>query len=160
MFEKDKELQHIIHSLKYNKKFLTGKFLGSLISNQLKYRINGWKIDYITPVPLHHLKKADRGYNQSFYIAKGLSKGLTIPISEGFIKRKKYTKSQTTMSLKERQENIEEAFKAKRNLTLKDKNILLIDDVITTGSTIGECGKVLLSAGANKVYAASVAIAD
>jgi ComF family protein len=160
VFEKDKELQHIIHSLKYNNKFLTGKFLGSLISNQLKEKINGWKIDYITPVPLHHLKKADRGYNQSFYIAKGLSKGLTIPISEGFIKRKKYTKSQTTMSLKERQENIEGAFKAKRNLNLKDKNILLIDDVITTGSTIGECGKILLSAGANKVYAASVAIAD
>jgi len=58
------------------------------------------------------------------------------------------------------QENIEGAFKAKRNLNLKGKNILLVDDVITTGSTIGECGRVLLNAGANKVYAVSVAIAD
>ena len=64
------------------------------------------------------------------------------------------------MSLKERQENIEGAFKAKRNLNLNGKNILLVDDVITTGSTIGECGRVLLKVGANKVYAVSVAIAD
>ncbi len=160
VFEKDKELQHIIHSIKYSNKFLTGKFLGFVLSSHLKHKISEWKIDFIIPVPLHHLKKAERGYNQSFYIAKGLGKGLNIPVAEGFIKRKKFTESQTTMNLKERQENIEGAFKVKRNLNLKGKNILLVDDVITTGSTIGECGKVLLNAGTNKVYAISVAIAD
>ncbi len=160
VFEKDKELQHIIHSLKYNKRFTTGKFLGSILAENHKQKITGWKIDFIIPVPLHHLKEAERGYNQSFYIATGLSKGLKIPAAKNFIKRKRFTESQTTMNLKERQENIEGAFKAKRNLNLKRKNILLVDDVITTGSTIGECGKVLLKAGANKVYAVSVAIAD
>ena len=160
VFEKDKELQHIIHSLKYDKRFLTGKFLGSILGKNLKQKITKWKIDYIIPVPLHHLKKAERGYNQSSYIAKGLSKELNVPVAQGFIKRKRFTESQTTMSLKERQENIEGAFKAKRNLTLNGKNILLVDDVITTGSTIGECGRVLLKVGANKVYAVSVAIAD
>ncbi len=160
VFEKDKELQHIIHSLKYNQKFLTGKFLGSILGKNLKQRITNWEIDYIIPVPLHHLKKAERGYNQSFYIAKGLGKELNIPVAQNFIKRKRFTESQTTMSLKERQENIEGAFQAKRNLELNGKNILLVDDVITTGSTIGECGKVLIKAGANKVYAISVAIAD
>ncbi|OGU70847.1 MAG: hypothetical protein A2V93_03110 [Ignavibacteria bacterium RBG_16_34_14] len=160
VFEKDKELQHIIHSLKYNKRFTTGKFLGRILAENLKQKIAGWKIDYIIPVPLHHLKKAERGYNQSFYIAKGLGKGLNIPVADGFIKRKKFTESQTTMNLKERQEYIEGAFKAKRNLNLKEKNILLVDDVITTGSTVLECGKVLLKAGANKIYAVSVAIAD
>jgi len=160
VFEKDKELQHIIHSLKYNKRFTTGKFLGTILAENLGQKIKEWKIDYIIPVPLHHLKKAERGYNQSFYIAKGLSTGLEIPVGKSFIKRKRFTESQTTMNLKERQENIEGAFKAKRNLNLKGKNILLVDDVITTGSTIGECGRVLLNAGANKVYAVSVAIAD
>ncbi len=160
VFEKDKELQHIIHSLKYGNKFLTGKFLGSVLSKHLKEKINGWEIDYIIPVPLHHLKKAERGYNQSYYIAKGLGKSLTIPVTENFLKRKKYTQSQTTMNLNERQANIEGAFKIKRNLNLEGKNILLLDDVITTGSTILECGKVLLKANANKVYAVSVAIAD
>jgi competence protein ComFC len=160
VFEKDKELQHIIHSIKYGSKYLTGKFLGSQLSNHLKKKIESWKIDCIIPVPLHHLKKAERGYNQSLYIAKGLGKGLNIPVADRFIKRKKYTKSQTTMDLIERQENIEEAFKAKKNLNLEGKNILLVDDVITTGSTIKECGKILLKAGASKVYAVSVAIAD
>jgi ComF family protein len=160
VFEKDKELQHIIHSLKYSNKFLTGKFLGSVLSNHLKQKIEEWKIDFIVPIPLHYLKKAERGYNQSFYIAKGLGKGLNIPVKEGFIKRKRFTESQTTMTLKERQENIEGAFKAGKNLNLGGKNILLVDDVITTGSTVLECAKVLLKAGAKKVYAASVAIAD
>jgi ComF family protein len=160
VFEKDKELQHIIHSLKYSNKFLTGKFLGYVLSSHLKYKISEWKIDFIIPIPLHHLKKAERGYNQSFYIAKGLGKGLNIPVKEGFIKRKRFTESQTTMTLNERQKNIEGAFKGKRNLNLEGKNILLVDDVITTGSTVLECGKVLLQAGANKVYAISVAIAD
>jgi len=160
VFEKDKELQHIIHSLKYNQKFLTGKFLGNILGKNLKQRITNWKIDYIIPVPLHHLKKAERGYNQSFYIAKGLGKELGILVAQNFIRRKRFTESQTTMNLKERQENIEGAFKVKRNLNLNGNNILLVDDVITTGSTIGECGRVLLNAGANKVYAVSVAIAD
>jgi len=160
VFEKDKELQHIIHSLKYNGRFLTGKFLGSVLSLHLKRTIKEWEIDYIIPVPLHHLKKAERGFNQSYYIAKGLGKSLNIPVKEKFVRRVRYTQSQTTMKLKERQKNIEGAFKARRKNYIKGKNVLLIDDVITTGSTIIECGRVLLNAGANKIYAASVAIAD
>lgn len=160
VFEKDKELQHIIHSLKYNKRFLTGKFLGAVLSAHLLQRISEWEIDFIIPVPLHQLKKAERGYNQSLFIAKGLSKGLKIRLADKFIKRKRYTESQTKMNLNERQVNIGGAFKVKRKLNLSGKNILLVDDVITTGSTVLECGKVLLNAGANKVYAVSVAIAD
>jgi len=64
------------------------------------------------------------------------------------------------MTLVERKENISEAFKAGKESIIKGKNLLLIDDVITTGATTAECAKVLLNAGANKVYAASVAIAD
>ena len=160
LFEKDKELQHIIHSLKYNQRFLVGKFLGKELGNNLKTVILNWNIDIIVPIPLHHLKKAERGYNQSFYIAKGLSKITKLPINNRIIKRKRFTQSQTTMNLKERQENISGAFTIKSKNKLSGKNVLLIDDVITTGATISECGKILLEYGANKVYAASAAIAN
>lgn len=160
VFEKDKELQHIIHELKYNKKFLVGTFLGRQLANSIKNRIINWNISIIIPIPLHHLKKAERGFNQSFYIAKGLSKELNIPVGNKIVKRKRFTQSQTTMTLKEREENISDAFSLKRNENLSGKNILLIDDVITTGATISECGKVLLDVNANGVYAASIAIAD
>jgi len=160
IFEKDKELQQIIHSLKYNQKFLAGKFLGEKLGETNSYKISSWDIDCIVPIPLHHLKKTERGYNQSFYIAKGLSKSLNIQISKYFLKRKKFTQSQTTMDLIEREENMKEAFVAKKTSKLKGLNILLVDDVITTGSTIKECGKTLLNANADKVYAASIAITD
>lgn len=160
VFEKDKELQNIIHSLKYNGRFLLGIFLGEQLCKGIINDLRNWNINLILPVPLHQLKKAERGYNQSYYIAKGLSKNSRIPIASGSVKRKKYTQSQTTMNLAEREENIKEAFKVKRNQKLNGKNILLIDDVITTGATISECGKVLLNEGANRIYAASVAIAD
>jgi ComF family protein len=160
VFEKDKELQQIIHSLKYNGRFLLGTFLGQEAGKNLKDKIQSWEIDLILPIPLHQLKKAERGYNQSFYIAKGLSKQTGISIGKRIIKRRKYTQSQTTMNLMERQKNIREAFEVKNKRAIEGKNILLIDDVITTGATIAECGRVLLQSGAAKIYAASVAIAD
>lgn len=160
VFEKDKELQHAIHSLKYAKKFPVGIFLGKFLASEIKISRPDWKLDLIIPIPLHHLKKAERGYNQSYYIAKGVSKILKVKASERIVKRVKYTESQTTMTLTERQENISEAFKIRNKNSVKDKTILLIDDVITTGATISECGKILLEAGANKIYAASIAIAD
>ena len=160
LFEKDKELQHLIHSLKYTGKFLTGYFLGEVLGKNIKNELLSWNINLILPIPLHQLKKAERGYNQSLYISKGLSKEINIPVGSGIITRRKYTHSQTTMNLLERQKNIEEAFKVKNKKKITGKNILLIDDVITTGATISECGKVLLDSGAKRVYAASVAVAD
>ena len=160
LFEKDKELQDLIHSLKYNGKFLTGAFLGKLLGKKIKKELLAWDINLILPVPLHQLKKAERGYNQSFYISKGLSGEVNIPIYSKIIRRIKYTQSQTRMNFLERQKNIEEAFKVKNKKKIKGKNILLIDDVITTGATISECGRILLNSGAKSVYAASVAIAD
>ncbi len=160
VFEKDKELQHIIHSLKYNQRFLVGKFLGGKLGESITSTLKEWLIDFIVPIPLHHLKKAERGYNQSFYIAKGISEITGLPINDKVIKRKRFTQSQTTMNMKERQANISDAFVVNKRDKLNGKNILLIDDVITTGATTSECGKVLLENGANKVYAASVAIAD
>lgn len=160
LFEKDKELQAIIHAIKYNQRFLIGKFLGELVGKNFEKLFNDWQIDFIIPIPLHHLKKAERGYNQSFYIAKGIGKQTNIPVNVHSIKRKRFTQSQTLLNQKEREENINGAFSIKKSSSIIGKNVLLIDDVITTGATINECGKVLIDNGVKNVYAASLAIAD
>jgi ComF family protein len=160
VFEKDKELQQAIHGLKYENKFPVGIFLGKVLASEIKINYTNWQLDLIIPIPLHHLKKAERGYNQAYYIAKGVGNTLKVKVSDRVVKRIKYTESQTTMNLNEREENISGAFKIKNQKTVSGKNILLLDDVITTGATISECGNILLEAGANKIYAASIAIAD
>lgn len=160
VFEKDKELQHAIHALKYNSKFKVGIFLGKLLGTELEKSHPDWHIDFIIPIPLHQLKKAERGFNQSFYIAKGINEILQKKVNDKIVRRIKYTQSQTTMNIGERKENISGAFKIKKQTAVKGKNILLVDDVITTGATISECGMILIEAGANKIYAASIAIAD
>ncbi|MCX6173255.1 MAG: ComF family protein [Ignavibacteriales bacterium] len=160
VFEKDKELQDIIHDLKYNGKFNIGIFLGKLLAAAVNDKIQEWKIDLIIPIPLHHLKRAERGYNQSDFIAKGMKKILLVPVKSRLIKRVRFTETQTSRNLVERKENIKDAFALHRNKLLQNKNVLLVDDVITTGATIAECGRIILESGAANVYATSVAIAD
>lgn len=160
VFEKDKALQQFIHSIKYNKRFLNAKYLGKLIGKNLKEQIQSWNVDIIAPVPLHSLRKVDRGFNQSKYIANGIGKELEINVKSNLVKRIRYTETQTNLTLKEREENISKAFRAKHKRIIEDKTFLLVDDIITTGATIRECGKVLLDEGALRVYACSVAIAD
>ena len=160
VFEKDKALQSYIHSIKYNKRFLNAKFIGKLIGEKLYGQISNWNVDYLVPVPLHQLRIAERGFNQSKYIASGISKEIDIMVRNSFLRRTKYTETQTNLSLVEREENIANAFKVRQTGSIKNKSFLLVDDVITTGATIRECGKVLLNAGANKIYACSAAIAE
>jgi len=160
IFEKDKEIQHIIHSLKYNRHFRVGVYFGKITGNQIKDKIFKWQVDLIIPVPLHSVKKAERGYNQSEFIAKGISLETGIDWNKKIIKRKKYTETQTHLSAEERQSNVKDAFIVKDKKSVNGKNLLLVDDVITTGSTISECAHQLLLAGAKNIYATSIAIAE
>ncbi len=160
VFKNDSPIQKIIHSLKYDKQFQVGKFFAEQIALNLRTEINSWKANLIIPVPLHKLRKAERGYNQSEEIAKALGKLLTIPIDTKSLKRKRFTETQTKLTLVERKQNMTDAFIVKNNKLIKNKTIVLLDDVITTGATITECGKVLLENGATKIYALSAAIAD
>ncbi|MDZ7626303.1 MAG: ComF family protein [Ignavibacteriaceae bacterium] len=158
VFETDKTLQSVIHALKYQKKFKLGMFLGEILSEGIKTR--NWQVDLIVPVPIHPLKKVERGYNQSDYIVKGLSESLNIPYSTKLIKRTRHTESQTKLKMKERAQNVADAFVVRNPKKIIGKNILLVDDIITTGATIQECGRALVKGGAKTVYACSVGIAN
>jgi competence protein ComFC len=160
VFEKDKELQRIIHSMKYENNFRIGETLGRLLGDKLLNEMFMKNIDIIIPVPLHHLKKSERGYNQSYYISKGVNKILKLVLDEKSAKRIKYTETQTSMNIKEREKNIAGAFRVKDNKNISGKNILIIDDVITSGNTVSEFGRTLKQSGAGAIYAASLAIAD
>jgi len=156
IFETDKTLQRIIHALKYGKQFRLGVFLGELLAEGIKNK--NWQIDWVVPAPIHHLKKAERGYNQSDFIAKGLSNALGIPYSTKLIKRSRQTESQTRLHINERAKNVAGAFKIGNSKKISGKNFLLVDDVITTGATILECAKMLDKENANTVYACSIGI--
>ncbi|MBM4171815.1 MAG: ComF family protein [Ignavibacteria bacterium] len=160
IFEKDKALQKVLHSLKYNENFKVGIFIGETIAGLVKNIIHGWNPDFIVPVPLHRLKKAERGFNQSYYIAKGIANIISIPIKTNVIKRNRFTRTQTELHVDERKENVKNAFKVLKVNNVDNKKIILLDDVITTGATISECAKVLKENGALKVYGLSVALAD
>lgn len=154
IFEIDKTLQHIIHALKYKKQFKLGIFLGEIVGE--KVRTLNWQIDLIISVPIHHIKRAERGFNQSDFLAKGLSKSLQIPSTHSIVKRTRHTDSQTKLNMKERAKNVADAFKVRKSEKVAGKNILLVDDVCTTGATILECAKTLKYAGALNVYACTV----
>jgi ComF family protein len=160
IFESDKAIHDVVHSLKYQKRFGAGVFLGDLAADVLQDKILSWQADLILPVPLHILKKAERGFNQSYFIAKGFSKKLGLELKSGVIKRIKFTETQTHLNSIDRKANIRDAFKLKNRKTIKNKNIILVDDVVTTGSTINECARILKEGGASKVFALSIALAD
>ncbi len=160
IFEKDTEIQSVIHALKYENRFKIGLFLGDVLGKRIKDEMVSWQIDAIIPIPLHRLKKVERGYNQSLYIAEGLSSRTNVSLLKDAVKRRRFTESQTKLNLSEREKNVKDAFSVRKPDKIKNKNLLLIDDVITTGATINECGSALLKGGAKSVYAASVAIAD
>jgi len=159
IFEKGEALQSLIHELKYSKRFLYGNYLGTIIAEYAKQNIQNWEIDYIVPIPLHRMKKIERGYNQAYFIAKGISKKTKLKLKPGIIRRRRFTESQTQFSLSERKVNMEGAFAVKSKLNLNGKRILLVDDVITTGATTSEAGKLLKNVKAEKVFAVSAALA-
>ncbi|MDP4175122.1 MAG: ComF family protein [Bacteroidota bacterium] len=159
LFEKDSSVQHLIHSIKYENRFQNAYFLGKLLGRRLLNEMPSWTPEIIIPIPLHPAKKSERGYNQSFYISKGISKTLGIPVSEKIVKRVKNTQTQTHLTLVERKLNVKGAFMVRSKVKIEGKSIILVDDVITSGSTITECARALKSSGADKIYAASAALA-
>jgi ComF family protein len=148
-FVNKSRFRHLIHLLKYNNRKDIGIELGRLYGNELISEADFKTIDYVIPVPLHYKKLQKRGYNQSEMIAKGLTKVLPADLRTDFLYRKKFTETQTKKLRYERWENVNNVFGIKNGNNLNNKHILLVDDVMTTGSTIEGCANALLSTAEN-----------
>lgn len=149
-------LQESLFKLKYGKRQEYGVFYGELAAVYAADQIRRWKIDCIIPIPLHRKRLEKRGYNQADTIAEALGKRVVLPVEKKSLRRKINTKPQKDLSPGERQKNIKGAFTAGGDL--RGKNILLIDDIYTTGTTIDEAAGTLKKAGAEKVYFLVIAI--
>lgn len=162
LFEKEGTLQNAIHLLKYEGMRTLGVKLGREIGFRMLVNPKFQNADGLIPIPLHVLKRRERGYNQSEYICKGIAAVTGIPVASTFIVRQKYTESQTQLNIDERRANVGDAFHidAKCDAHINGKRFILVDDVITTGSTITACANILLQHEASSVLAASVALAE
>ena len=159
-FKKGTKVQNLIHSLKYNGKTEVGIQLGKLLGEKLTSGAQYQDIDLIIPVPLHPKKEKLRGYNQSEYIARGIAAILQVPVSNNHLVRSKITETQTKKSRYTRYENMQSVFNMNNKEQLENLNVLLVDDVITTGATLEACGNALLAVGIKKLNIASVAFAE
>jgi len=159
-YQKGSKVQRLIHEFKYRGKREIGVFTGKLLAGRLKEASNWKDIDVVLPVPLHPKKVRQRGFNQSEYFAIGISEGLGIGLSVNNLVRQFHSESQTRKSKFMRWKNVETVYEVKKPGAIKGKNLLLVDDVITTGSTIEACTQKLLETEGTKVWAASLAMAS
>ena len=147
------ELRTVIHFLKYENRARLGKELGLQLANKIHPSIFKCA-DGIIPVPLHKVKLRERGYNQAFWIARGLSGKTGLPVWTNYVQRMKYTETQTVLNRSQRKENMQGAFIVSQNVS--GKTIILVDDVLTTGSTLSSMAVSLKSAGAVSIIVMTV----
>ncbi|MDR1952704.1 MAG: ComF family protein [Elusimicrobiota bacterium] len=151
------EMRILILKFKYSNRFYLAKdFLGDMLD---VFNKNDFfkETDCIIPVPLNIVRRFRRGYNQAEVLADVLSKAVGKPLLKGILVRKKITKPQFKLSKKERAANIKDSFYARPSPLISKKNILIIDDIVTTGITASTCAAELKKAGAKKVYVLTLA---
>lgn len=143
---------------KFNEKSYLYKTFGKIILNNKKIYSFLKKYDIILCVPMYKEKKKQRGYNQAELITKELAKKLHIDISLDNLVKMKDTKKQSTLTKTERMQNLKGVFEVKNKGILKNKNVILFDDIFTTGSTVNECCNVLKKAGAKGIAVLTLAV--
>lgn len=152
--EYTEEMRHKIHLYK----FMDKKYYYHFFTELLYERLKDVKSDLIIPVPISCERYKERGYNQSGLIAKKLSTLLNMPYSEDILKKKVNSERQSIQNFQKRQESVKDVFSIADNIIVRNRDILLIDDIFTTGATANECSKVLKRSGAKKVDVAVICI--
>ncbi len=155
-YRKGELLPSLIHQLKYKKSKENGLFLGSLAGQMLKDSAHYASIQGIVPVPLHPRKEKQRGYNQCSLLAEGLSSVTQWPRLDHSVKRLIHTQSQTRRGRFERWQNVEGIFGVSNPADLQGKHLLVVDDVVTTGSTLEACCRALLRVSGVRVSVLTV----
>lgn len=158
-FDKGSRFQHLLHELKYKGNKEIGDYLGRLAAADLLQTDRFSSVDVIVPVPLHPKKEYKRGYNQSEWIGKGMSAIFNKPLSVGNLIRVSENTTQTQKSVFERFENTKGIFQIRNKAEFNHKHILLIDDVLTTGSTLEACVHPLLECEDVRISIFTLAVA-
>ena len=151
--------QSLLKQLKYKNNIDLGLELGKLLGESIRSEKFIKSIDCIIAVPLHPIRELKRGYNQSTLLSQGMSSVLGIQINEGNLYRRLYNESQTKKSRYDRFENSTDIFGVHDKDMLKNKQILLVDDVVTTGSTLEACCNILLDIEGVSISIATIAVA-
>lgn len=150
-------VRDVIHQFKYNRQIhlrhVIARWLCAALDDE---RLRNIQFDLIVPVPLHAARQRERGFNQASVLAELLSAQTSIPCKP-LLKRMRYTTTQTALDRSERMKNLHNAFRLRKNADVRGLRVLLIDDVLTTGSTLSECARILKRAGATSVHAATAA---
>lgn len=145
-FVKESLMQHLMHQLKYKGNKELGRQLGRLMGYDLQKTNRFKNIDYLVPLPLFASKERRRGYNQATILCEGIAEVTNTRIAADVIVRTQHTETQTKKGRIERWQNMEGKFHLVDEQKIREKNILLVDDVITTGATLEACGRELMQA--------------
>jgi ComF family protein len=151
-------VQKLVHAMKYEDKPLMARLLARGMSQRidLDHRFSFFEF-ILAPVPMHPRRRRERGYNQSELLAQEMAGAWDMPLNTKALRRARDTVQQALLSAEERRSNVEGAFAIKPPDFFKNKNVILIDDVLTTGSTVNACAEALKTAGAVRVLVLTVA---
>jgi ComF family protein len=150
-------LRQVVQKFKYGRKVSLGKPLGRLMARGCQNFLEACPIELIIPVPLHPKRLRWRGFNQSLLLARQVSRLYQVPIDPFLLYRSRETPPQTQLTEEERRKNVRGAFAIASGEALKEKSVLLVDDVYTSGATVNECSLVLVRGGAREVYVLTLA---
>ena len=159
-FTKGGKVQNLVHHLKYKGMQQIGHAVGNIAGGQLVKNEIFYAADVIIPVPLHRKRMKQRGYNQSTCFAEGLAQKLNAVVDDKSLVRTRATETQTKKGRFTRFENMQEVFSIIDPEKLKNKHILLVDDIVTTGSTLEACAAELLKIEGVKLSIATIAYAE
>lgn len=151
-FRQQSDFRKIIYAIKYGGRPDLGRRMGQLLGEKLKESRQFRDIQAVVPVPLHPLRRWKRGYNQAEAIARGIAAALDLPVETALLRRSRYTKTQTRLRGAAKTRNVADAFRldASRSVQLQSdgvRHLLLVDDVLTSGSTLAACAAPLRAAG-------------
>jgi len=150
-------VRKIVHDFKYEQRIHLRHPVAAWLAETLDDpRLRDRRFDAVVPVPLHPARQRERGFNQAALLAELLSAHAGLAFDDA-LERIRYTTTQTLFDRAERMENLHNAFRLRKKANVRDSRVLLIDDVLTTGSTLSECARVLKAGGAFSVHAATAA---
>lgn len=160
IFKKSGITQKLLHQIKYKGNYELGVLLGAWYGDYLSDQPAFQSFDVILPVPLHSRKMRIRGYNQSMAIAEGISSTTGKPVEAKLLQRSKFTVTQTKKQKVDRWQNVESIFSVSQPDHVKGKKVIIVDDVLTTGSTLASCAAALLQNGSSEIGICALAAAQ